>query len=115
MDMRRCLVEVARYELEMLIQDVKTAIGALEWQRESVIQAIEAIQNVDEYPSECADKKDWLIMGVFDSAHYLNDILDNIMCEVGQIEPNHFSPEIGQPESCPIWLDLVPTENCQLE
>jgi ABC-type transporter Mla subunit MlaD len=115
MDMRRCLADVAKYELDTLIQDVKAAINDLERQRESVGQAIEAAQSVDDRLGEGSDETDWFVTELLNTAYSLNDMLDNVMCEVEQIELNQSLPGVAQRVSWPIRLDLVPTETYQLE
>lgn len=115
MDMRRCLAEVARYEFDTLIQDIKAAISGLERQRGSVFQAIEAAKHVDECSSEFIVEMDLFVMGLIDNANHLDSMLKKMVREVEQMEANQFSPGTGQLISWPIWLDLVPAENCQLE
>ncbi|GAB4534933.1 MAG: hypothetical protein Kow0063_18560 [Anaerolineae bacterium] len=112
MDMHRCLADVARLELETLIQDTKVALYGLERQRESVIQAIEAAQNIDECSSKFTDETDLFVRGLIDRANRLNGVLNKITREIEQMEAGPFSPETGQLISWPIWLDMVPAENC---
>jgi hypothetical protein len=112
MDRRRCLADVARLELDKLMQDVKAAINDLEHQRESVIQAIEAAQSVNDHLGEYTDDTDWLVIELLNTTYCLNDILDNVMCEVEQIELNRPLPGIAQRVPWPIRRDPVPAETC---
>jgi len=93
--MRRSLVSVARHELNALVQDTKKAIGGLKHQRESVMQAIQAVQRVGENPAAPPDDTDMLLIGLLEKLNRLNAILDQVMHEAEQMEKEHqaLSPE----------------------
>jgi len=109
------LAEVARYEFDTLIQEVKSAVEGLERQRTSAIQAIEAAQKADEDPAQPADEVNWLVMTLLDSMDCLNDMLEYVMRGVEQIEENQCLRGNDQPVSWPLWLEPVLVENCQKE
>ncbi len=113
MDTRRCLTDVARCELEMLIQDTKAAIDGLNRQRESVLQAIETAQAAKGCPSDPPQEADLLIMELLGHVHHLGHMLDKTMREIERMEVSQPSPGNQQLIPWPIWFNS-PKEACRL-
>jgi hypothetical protein len=87
--MQGAIVSVAQHEFNALVQDTKSAIDGLQRQRDSVVQAIEAAQQPNERPGPVLDEKVAQVMRLVDHLHRLNVVLDQVMCEVEEIETNH--------------------------
>ncbi len=107
--MRRSLASVAQHELNALVQDAKKAITDLEHQRQSVLQAIEAAQNVDGHNGHSTGETEMLLMELVDRLMRLNDALDQVVQEAEQIEQDQLLP--GSQRLIPWAIPLkVPVE-----
>jgi hypothetical protein len=113
MDTRRCLTDVARCELEMLIRDTKAAIDGLDRQRESALQAIETAQAAKGCPSDLPEEADLLIMEMLGHVRHLGHMLDKTMREIERMELSQPSPGNQQLIPWPLWFNS-PKEACRL-
>jgi hypothetical protein len=114
MNVGRCLADVAKYELRVLMQETKVAINSLEHQRQSVLQAVEAAQNAGESPGGRPDGMDSRLMELADSVCRLENVLNQAMCEIEQLEANHSTPQTSLLVFWPIRPDLVSVmRSCQ--
>jgi len=77
-----CLASIAQLEFDALVQDTERAIKGLNNQRESVMQAIDAIQQSDQNPDTASDKTMGLVTRLLDKLGRLNAVLDQVMCEI---------------------------------
>ena len=78
------LASIAQLELDVLVQDTERAIKSLKSQRESVMQAIEAVQQSDQNPATVTDETMGLVARLLDKLGRLNAALDQVMCEIEQ-------------------------------
>lgn len=76
------LASIAQLEFDALVQDTERAIKGLNNQRESVMQAIEAIQELDQNPNTAIDEMKGVITRLLDKLGRLNSALDQVMREI---------------------------------
>jgi hypothetical protein len=77
------LASIAKLEFDALVRDTERAISSLEGQRESAMQAIEAVRQANENPGHLSDETRGLVAGLLDRLGRLNATLDEV---VNQIE-----------------------------
>lgn len=78
------LASIAELELDALVRDTERAIKGLQCQRESVMQAIEAVQQARQNPGEVSDEMLGLVTGLVDRLGRLDAVLDQVMYEIEQ-------------------------------
>ena len=103
--------DIARHELEMLLQDAKVAVGGLERQRKSARQAVEAAQGAQGCRLDFSDEEQMRLMRLLDTVCRLEDVLDETLGEIEQMEGSLSSPEARQLIVWPLSLNLAAGDN----
>jgi hypothetical protein len=78
------LASIAQLEFDALAQDTERAIQGLKCQRESVQQAIEAVQQVDQNPDTVLDETPGVVTRLLGKLGRLNAALDQVIGELEQ-------------------------------
>jgi hypothetical protein len=107
-DVGRCLGDVAKYELKVLMHQAKVAIDSLEHQRQSVRQAVETAQSVGGPLNRLPNEADLRLIELADNVRRLENVLNQATCEIEQLELNYASPGTGLLVSWPVRSELVP-------
>jgi hypothetical protein len=106
------LTEIARHELEMLLQDAKEAVNGLDRQRKSARQAVEAAQGLQGCRFDFSNEEQLRPIRLLDTVCRLEDVLDETLGEIEQMEGSLSSPEAGQLIAWPLSLNLAAGDNC---
>jgi septal ring factor EnvC (AmiA/AmiB activator) len=86
MHIHRCAASIAQFEFYALVQDTKNALGGLKRQHESVVQALETARHTQEGNRHWAAETDAQVARLEDSLQRLDAALDQVMCEIRDIE-----------------------------
>jgi hypothetical protein len=78
------LASIAQLEFDALVQDTERAIQGLRCQRESVVQAIEAVQKSNQNPGQLPDETLGLVARLRDKLGRLDAALDHVISEIEQ-------------------------------
>jgi hypothetical protein len=110
--MKTHLTDIARHELEMLLQDAKEAVNGLERQRKSARQAVEAAQGMQGCRFDFSNEEQMRLIRLLDCVCRLEDVLDETLDEIEHMEGSLSSPEAGQLIAWPLPLNLAAGDNC---
>ncbi len=110
--MKTHLTDIARHELEMLLQDAREAVNGLERQRKSARQAVEAAQGMQGCRFDFSDEEQMRLMRLLDYVSHLEDVLDEALGEIEHMEGGLSSPETGQLIAWPLSIKLTADNNC---
>src|SRR5512136_814609 len=105
--MKTHLTDVARHELEMLLQDAKEAVNGLERQRKSAKQAVEAAQDMQRCRFDFSNEEQMRLIRLFDTVCHLEGVLDKTLDEIEHIKGGLSSPEAGQLIAWPLPVNLA--------
>ncbi len=103
--------DIARHELEMLLQDAKEAVNGLDRQRKSAKQAVEAAQGMQGCRFDFSNEEHMRLIRLLDYVCRLEDVLDDTLGEIEQIEGSLASPGAGQLITWPLSLNLAAVDN----
>ncbi len=104
--------DIARHELEMLLQETKEAVGGLERQRKSARQAVEAAQGMQGCRFDFSDEEQMRSIRLLNYVCRLEDILDETLDEIEHMEGSLSSQEAGQLVAWPLPIKLTVDNNC---
>ncbi len=104
--------DIARHELEMLLQDAREAVNGLERQRKSARQAVEAAQGMQGCRFDFSNEEHMRLIRLLGYVCHLEDVLDEALDEIEHIEGGLSSPEAGQLIAWPLPLNLTADNNC---
>ena len=76
------LASIAKLEFDALVRDTERAISSLESQRESAMQAIEAVRQANENSGHLSDETRGLVAGLLTRLGRLNAALDEVINEI---------------------------------
>jgi hypothetical protein len=110
--MKTHLTDVARHELEMLLQDAKVAVNGLERQRKSARQAVEAAQGMQGCRFDFSNEEQMRLIRLLDYVCHMEDVLDETLDEIEHMEGGLSSPETGQLIAWPLPVKLAAGDNC---
>jgi hypothetical protein len=110
--MKTHLTDIARHELEMLLQDAKEAVNGLERQRKSARQAVEAAQGMQGCRFDFSNEEQMRLIRLLDTVCRLEDVLDETLDEIEHMEGSLSSPEAGQLIAWSLPLNLAAGDNC---
>ncbi len=105
------LTDIARHELEMLLQDAKEAVNGLNRQRKSAKQAVEAAQGLQGCRFDFSDEEQLRLIRLLDTVCRLEDVLDETLDEIEQMEGSLSSPEASQLIAWPLSLNPAAGDN----
>ena len=103
--------DIARHELEMLLQDAREAVNGLERQRKSAKQAVEAAQGMQGCRFDFSNEEQMRLIRLLDYVCHLEDVLDETLDEIEHIEGDLSAPEAGQLIAWPLPLNLAAGDN----
>ncbi len=106
------LTDIARRELEMLLQDAKEAVSGLDRQRKSARQALEAAQGTQGRQFDFSNEEQMRLIRLLDYVCRLDDVLDETLGELEQMEGSLSSPEERQLIAWPLSIKLTAGGNC---
>ncbi len=105
------LTDIARHELEMLLQDAKEAVNGLDRQRKSAKQAVEAAQGTPGCRFDFSNEEHLRLIRLLDYVCRLEDVLDDTLGEIEQMEGSLSAPEAGRLIAWPLPLGLAADDN----
>ncbi len=106
------LTDIARHELEMLLQDAKEAVNGLNRQRKSAKQAVEAAQGMQGRRFDFSNEEQLRLIRLLDYVCRLEDVLDETLGEIEQIEGSLCLPKASRLIAWPLSLNLGAGDNC---
>ena len=104
--------DIARHELEMLLQDAREAVNGLERQRKSARQAVEAAQGMQGCRFDFSNEEQMRLIRLLDTVCHLEDVLDETLDEIEHIKGGLSSPEAGQLIAWPLPVKVTANNNC---
>ncbi len=104
--------DIARHELEMLLQDAREAVSGLERQRKSARQAVEAAQGMQGCRFDFTSEEQMRLVRLLNYVCRLEDVLDETLDEIEHMEGGLSSPEAGQLIAWPLPVKLTADNNC---
>ncbi len=110
--MKTHLTDIARHELEMLLQDAREAVGGLERQRKSAKQAVEAAQGMQGCRFDFTNEEQMRLVRLLNYVSRLEDVLDETLDEIEHMEGSLSSPEVGQLIAWPLPVNVTAGNDC---